>query len=176
MKTALFDYHLPQEFIAQTPADPRDASRLLVLHRESGAIEHRTFRDIGEYLRDGDILIANDSRVLPARLLGHKSTGGAVEVFLLRSLDDEQQEWECLVRGRGLGAGVSVQVAPHDPDAAPVIATIVAVNDDGSRHVRFDAPLAGRLESLGALPLPPYITDYHGDAERYQTEIGRAHV
>ncbi|MCB0053341.1 MAG: S-adenosylmethionine:tRNA ribosyltransferase-isomerase, partial [Caldilinea sp.] len=108
MDTALFDYELPASFIAQQPAEPRDSSRLLVLHRADGRLEHRTFRDVGEYLRAGDLLVANDSRVIPARLHGHKSTGGAVEVFLLRQQDDTGLRWECLVRGRGLNEGATV--------------------------------------------------------------------
>ncbi len=86
MKTSEFDYHLPPELIAQTPVEPRDASRLLVIHRQTGALEHRLFRDIVEYLRPGDLLVGNDSRVIPARLHGTKSSGGAVELFLLRPL------------------------------------------------------------------------------------------
>ncbi len=108
MDTALFDYELPASFIAQQPAEPRDSSRLLVLHRADGRLEHRTFRDICEYLHAGDLLVANDSRVIPARLHGHKPTGGAVEVFLLRQQDDAGLLWECLVRGRGLNAGATV--------------------------------------------------------------------
>src|SRR5690606_23661378 len=108
MDTALFDYELPAAFIAQQPAEPRDSSRLLVLHRADGRLEHRTFGEIGEYLRAGDLLVANDSRVIPARLHGHKPTGGAVEVFLLRQQDDAGLLWECLVRGRGLNEGATV--------------------------------------------------------------------
>jgi len=100
MHTDLFDYELPASFIAQQPAEPRDSSRLLVLHRADGRIEHRTFADIGDYLRPNDLLIANDSRVIPARLYGHKATGGQVELLLLKPLDDDWQTWECLTRGR----------------------------------------------------------------------------
>ena len=93
MKTELFDYYLPPELIAQTPAEPRDSSRLLVLHRASGQIEHRHFRDIGDYLKPDDLLIANDTRVIPARLWAHKATGGRVEIFLLKRLDDQGEVW-----------------------------------------------------------------------------------
>ena len=102
MRTDLFDYDLPHHFIAQQPADPRDSSRLLVLDRTSGGIEHRTFGEIGAFLRAGDLLVANDSRVIPARLHAHKPTGGAVEIFLLSQQDDDGREWSCLVRGREL--------------------------------------------------------------------------
>ncbi|MCC9076585.1 tRNA preQ1(34) S-adenosylmethionine ribosyltransferase-isomerase QueA [Litorilinea aerophila] len=177
MKTALFDYDLPPELIAQEPAEPRDSSRLMVLHRADGRIEHRRFRDIGDYLRAGDLLVANDSRVIPARLHGHKSTGGKVEIFLLRKLDQAGSEWECLTRGRNLVAGVQVQVEPlasgEEEPAPPVEATIVAVNPSGTRVVRFAQPISPYLHQLGEIPLPPYITAYQGDRERYQTVYSR---
>ena len=110
MKTELFDYDLPTALIAQQPAEPRDSSRLLVLHRADGRIEHCTFRDIAAYLRAGDLLVANDSRVIPARLHGRKTTGGSVEIFLLRPIDDMSQQWLCLVRGRNLGEGVTILI------------------------------------------------------------------
>ncbi len=172
MKTELFDYDLPATFIGQQPAEPRDSSRLLVLHRADGRLEHRTFHEIGAYFHPGDLLVANNSRVIPARLHGHKATGGAVEVFLLRQLDTVGQVWECLVRGRKLVAGVEVLLAKADSDqaAVPTIrATIQAVHATGSRTVHFSAPLRPYLDELGEMPLPPYITGYVGDRERYQT-------
>jgi len=169
MRTDHFDYELPKRFIAQRPAEPRDSSRLLVLERESGRIEHRRFSEIGAFLRAGDVLVANDSRVVPARLLGHKPTGGAVEIFLLRQLDDTGMEWRCLVRGRGLRVGARV-----DLDGGPIDAEIVAEEDGGLRRARFSAPIGGILEALGELPLPPYITEFAGDRGRYQTVYGRA--
>lgn len=172
MKTALFDYHLPQELIAQQPAEPRDASRLLVLERETGAITHRRFRDIGDYLHAGDLLIANDSRVIPARLLGHKPSGGRVELFLLRALDEAEREWEALVRGRNLVEGVQV-LLDRAAGAPPIQAEIVQVLPSGARRLRFNIPLLGLLEQIGEVPLPPYITDYAGDRERYQTVYSR---
>ncbi|MEZ4583446.1 MAG: S-adenosylmethionine:tRNA ribosyltransferase-isomerase [Caldilineaceae bacterium] len=108
MRTELFNYELPAEFIAQQPAEPRDSSRLLVLDRATGALEHRAFSEIGAYLRTGDLLVANDSRVIPARLHGVKATGGQVEVFLLKQLDDDGVRWECLTRGRNVREGVAV--------------------------------------------------------------------
>lgn len=181
MKTDLFDYDLPATFIAQQPVEPRDSSRLLVLHRADGRLEHRTFREIGDYLQAGDLLMANNSRVIPARLHGRKVTGGAVEIFLLRQRDDLGQAWECLVRGRSLVAGVEIRVEksadnhqspPHpltpSPDY-PLVATIQSVNPTGTRTITFSAPLRPYLDELGEVPLPPYITSYVGDSERYQT-------
>ena len=167
MDTALFDYELPASFIAQQPAEPRDSSRLLVLHRADGRLEHRTFRDVGEYLRAGDLLVANDSRVIPARLHGHKPTGGAVEVFLLRQHDDDGLRWECLVRGRGLNEGATVALG------AGLSATVLEVLPSGTRIVAFSAPVRPYLDELGEVPLPPYITAYAGDRERYQTIYSR---
>lgn len=169
MQTAQFDYNLPPSFIAQQPAEPRDSSRLLVLHRTDGRVEHRYFRDIVEYVRAGDLLVANNSRVIPARLRGRKETGGQVEIFLLRQEDDAGLVWECLVRGRGLRAGVSVTVeradlAPSD-EPGELTATIIGMNESGTRVVSFAASPLG----AGEIPLPPYITEYAGDAERYQT-------
>ena len=181
MKTDLFDYDLPAAYIAQQPVEPRDSSRLLVLHRADGRLEHRTFREIGDYVQAGDLLVANNSRVIPARLLGHKKTGGAVEIFLLRQRDELGQQWECLVRGRNLIAGVEVrlektgnndQSPPHPLTPSPshsLTATIQAVNPTGTRTIGFSAPLRPYLDELGEVPLPPYITSYGGDRERYQT-------
>ena len=171
MKTDLFDYDLPQSYIAQQPAEPRDSSRLLVLDRATGQIEHRTFREIGDYLRAGDLLVGNNSRVIPARLHGHKPTGGAVEIFLLRQVDALGQEWLCLVRGRNLVAGATVLLG--SPAAAPLVATITTVHESGTRTINFSTPIQPYLAELGEVPLPPYITEYHGDRERYQTIYSR---
>lgn len=167
MKTALFDYALPPEYIAQSPAEPRDASKLLVLDRATGTIEHRTFRDIGDYLHPGDLVVANDSRVIPARLFGTKPTGGRIELFLLHRLNNDDSTWEALVRGRGLTEGTEIQLADD------MVAHITAVLPDGSRHVRFNHPVSRWLSEQGEIPLPPYITDYQGDRERYQTVYSR---
>lgn len=180
MRTDLFDYPLPPEQIAQQPAEPRDSSRLLVLHRADGRMEHRIFREIADYLAAGDLLIANDSRVIPARLRGRKRTGGRVELFLLRPLDEEGREWECLVGGRGLRPGAAVLLGEMDaglgPGVAPaaaLTAEIVAEQPGGTRTVRFSAPVRPYLDELGEIPLPPYITQYTGDRERYQTVYSR---
>jgi S-adenosylmethionine:tRNA ribosyltransferase-isomerase len=163
MDTALFDYNLPPSFIAQSPAEPRDSSRLLVLHRADGRIEHRSFCDVVNYLQPGDLLVANNSRVLPARLHGHKASGGAVELFLLRQLDKDGAEWECLVGGKGLHPGATVMLSSN------LSATITYVNATGTRHVHFSSPVRPYLDELGEIPLPPYIAGYSGDRERYQT-------
>ena len=180
MRTELFDYELPPEFIAQQPAEPRDSSRLLVLDRATGAIEHRMFNEIGDYLRAGDLLVANDSRVIPARLHGVKATGGQVEVFLLKQLDDDGVLWECLTRGRNVREGVEVTLTRagdgRDADVAvdsAINAVIEAVTPTGTRHVRFSTPVWPYLDDLGEIPLPPYITQYTGDRERYQTVYSR---
>jgi S-adenosylmethionine:tRNA ribosyltransferase-isomerase len=177
MDTSLFDYDLPQELIAQQPSEPRDSSRLMVLHRADGQIEHRTFRDVVGYLHPRDLLVANNSRVIPARLHARKATGGVVELFLLRQLDDEGCEWECLVGGKGLHAGVTVtlldaQPQPHsqpETQSDALLATVTFVSATGTRHVHFSAPVQPYLAQLGEVPLPPYITEYAGDRERYQT-------
>ena len=184
MLTSLFDYDLPASFIAQQPAEPRDSSRLLVYERASGRVTHAHFHNIGDYLRPEDLLVANNSRVIPARLHGRKATGGQVEIFLLRRLDENDLRWECLVRGRGLRAGAQVAVemgsSPSFAQAAPgpseaeegkgqIEAVIEEVNESGTRVVRFaESPLG-----MGEIPLPPYITEYGGDRERYQTVYSR---
>jgi S-adenosylmethionine:tRNA ribosyltransferase-isomerase len=174
MKTSEFDYELPSEMIAQTPVEPRDASRLLVLDRCSSRISHHRFREIGGFLRPGDLLVANDSRVIPARLLGRKETGGRAEVFLLRRR--QERIWEVLVRGRRLGPGTRVEI--HGPQANGVgppflWATIIAETAEGGRVVEFNQPVEPLLENLGIVPLPPYVHQPLADAERYQTVYAR---
>ncbi|HEY65121.1 MAG TPA: tRNA preQ1(34) S-adenosylmethionine ribosyltransferase-isomerase QueA [Caldilineae bacterium] len=170
MRTADFDYELPPELIAQTPVEPRDSSRLLVVHRNTGELEHRIFRDIVEYLQPGDLLVCNESRVIPARLHGRKLTGGRVEVFLLTRKDD--RTWETLVRGKGLRPGVQIRIE----DAAgreAATARIIAETTDGGRIVEFDRPIDPLLPQVGEIPLPPYIHKPLKDPERYQTVYAR---
>lgn len=162
MKLEQFEFALPPSLIAQQPAEPRDSSRLFVYHRQSDQIEHRVFRDIVDYLNPGDLLVANNSRVIPARLHGAKPTGGQVELFLLKPLDQQRLRWECLVRGRNLNVGSTVALGD-------TIATVEAVNESGTRAVSFSGPIDG----LGEIPLPPYITEFDGDRERYQTIYSR---
>ena len=169
MKTHDFFYELPDELIAQTPLQQRDASRLLVLDRVSGEVKHRHFYDIIEYLRPGDCLVMNDSRVLPARLLGHRPTGGAVEVLLLRDLGDKK--WECLCKpGRKMQPGNEVIFGDGE-----LSATVTQVLDDGNRVAEFhyEGIFLEVLERLGKMPLPPYIKAELADQERYQTVYSR---
>ena len=169
MKTHDFWYELPEELIAQTPLLQRDSSRLLVLDRESGQVSHRHFYDILDYLKPGDCLVMNDSRVLPARLLGHRPTGGAVEVLLLRDLGDKK--WECLCKpGRKMQPGNEVIFGNGE-----LTATVTEVLDDGNRVVEFhyEGIFLEVLERLGKMPLPPYIKAGLADQERYQTVYSR---
>ena len=169
LKTHDFWYDLPEELIAQTPLMQRDTSRLLVLNRKTGSVTHRHFFDIIEYLQPGDCLVMNDSRVLPARLLGHRPTGGAVELLLLRDLGDKK--WECLAKpGRKLQKGQEVVFGNGE-----LTATITEVLDDGNRVVEFhyEGIFLEVLERLGKMPLPPYIKAELQDQERYQTVYSR---
>ena len=159
-----FDYHLPPERIAQTPVEPRDHSRLLVLDRATGQLEHRHFYEIGRYLRPGDLLVANDSRVLPARLYGQKASGGKTELLLLKQHD--AQRWEALIKGK-VAVGTSLIITGHS--GAQVQATVEELLESGSRIVRFEQPINDRLPELGSMPTPPYITAPLTDPERYQT-------
>ena len=169
MKTHDFYYELPEELIAQTPLQQRDASRLMVLNRVTGEIEHKHFYDIIDYLHPGDCLVLNDSRVLPARLLGHRPTGGAVEVLLLRDLGDKK--WECLCKpGKKMREGDTVSFGE-----GTLTATVRQVLEDGNRVVEFhyEGIFLEVLERLGKMPLPPYIKAELKDQERYQTVYSR---
>ena len=168
-KTRDFWYDLPEELIAQTPLEKRDTSRLLTVDRNTGALCHKHFYDILDHLNPGDTLVMNDSRVLPARLLGHRPTGGAAELLLLRDLGGN--EWECLAKpGRKLTDGAEVIFGD-----GRLTAKVVAVKEDGNRVVKFDYQgiFLEVLESLGKMPLPPYIKEELHDQERYQTVYSR---
>ena len=174
MKTSEFDYDLPVEMIAQTPIEPRDTSRLLVLSRESGHISHHRFREISDFLHPGDLLVANDSRVIPARLMGRKESGGQAEVFLLRRR--QERIWETLVRGRRLRPGTRIEI--DNPKAQgershSLSATIIAETPAGGRVVEFEVPVEPLLDELGIVPLPPYVHEPLADGERYQTVYAR---
>ena len=169
MKTHDLWYDLPEELIAQTPLEQRDTSRLLQLDRLTGQVTHRHFYDIVDLLNPGDCLVMNDSRVLPARLLGHRPTGGAVELLLLKDLGNKQ--WECLAKpGRKLQEGQEVVFGD-----GKLTATILRVQPDGNRIVEFhyEGIFLEVLEQLGKMPLPPYIKAELEDQERYQTVYSR---
>ena len=167
--TSDFDYELPPERIAQTPIEPRDHARMMVMHRDTGEIEHRHVYDIAEYLQPGDLLVLNDTRVIPARLLGRKETGGRAEVFLLKEL--EAGRWEALVKGKSLTAGKKVIIASEE---GPSVTAVIEEELDGPRRVvRFDRDISHLLDDLGEIPLPPYIHAPLQDPERYQTIYGR---
>ena len=164
MRTGDFDYHLPRELIAQTPAEPRDHSRLMALDRRTGETEHRRFYEISRYLRPGDLLVLNDSRVIPARLRGRRlGSGGAIELLLLHR--EGEGTWRVLVRpGRRLRPGARFEVDGAEGE-------VLAVADGGARIVRLSDE--GVIQRSGEMPLPPYIETPLEDPERYQTVYAR---
>ncbi len=170
MKTSDFDYYLPKELIAQSPIEPRDASRLMVLDRRTGAIEHRTFRDLADYLAVGDVLICNESRVVPARLFGRKvPTGGKVELLLVAKRGE--QVWEVLTKGRKVRVGTQVEL---DRDGGKgLVGEVVEQAGEGARLIEFESPIEPLLDELGVVPLPPYIHEPLEEPERYQTIYAR---
>lgn len=165
MQTSDFDYDLPRSFIAQSPLASRDSSRLLVLHRDTGDTEHRIFREVGDYLRKDDLLVLNQTRVMPGRIYARRTTGGRVELLLLRRRDE--LTWEALVGGHGLSLGKRVQVE-QGPEAE-----IVGEVEGAGRLIRFEEPIEPFLPQVGNIPLPPYIHEKLADPERYQTVYGR---
>lgn len=169
MKTSDFTYELPEELIAQTPIAKRDASRLMVLDKQSGEIEHRHFYDLPRYLRAGDCLVLNDSRVIPARLFGVRPGGGVTEIILLRDLGDKR--WECLCRpGKKTRVGNTITFGNGE-----LSAVVEDVREDGNRVLRFEYEgiFLEILDRLGQMPLPPYIKTQLEDKERYQTVYSR---
>ena len=169
MKRTDFSFDLPEELIAQTPLQRRDASRLLHLDKKTGALEHAHFYDLPRFLRKGDCLVLNDSRVLPARLIGTRSSGGGVELVLLRDLGDGK--WECLSRpGRKTKPGTELSFGDGE-----LTATVLEVAEGGNRIVQFhyEGIFLEVLERLGKMPLPPYIREELQDSERYQTVYSR---
>lgn len=170
MKTSDFDYQLPSDRIAQVPVEPRDHSRLLVLRRASGEIAHRRFWEIESYLNAGDVLVLNESRVIPARLLGEKKAGGArIELLLLNRLGPNL--WEALARpGKRLRCGSVIEVTFADKRDR-LIAEIQEKREDGTVRVRLSEE--NLIERLGTIPLPPYIHNSVVDPERYQTVYAR---
>jgi S-adenosylmethionine:tRNA ribosyltransferase-isomerase len=180
MRIDEFDYTLPEELIAQTPVEPRDHSRLLVVHRDGERMEHRRFYDLADFLRAGDLLVANESRVFPARLFGYKvPTGGKVEVLLLRPLPQPGEEgaeprtWEALVSpGRRIGEGTRLGFGDRSVGSY-LEADVIARTELGARMLRFSSPPRPQLDALGQTPLPPYIHEELRDPERYQTVYAR---
>jgi len=174
LKTSDFDYHLPESSIAQTPAEPRDSSRLLVLRRDTGELEHRIFRDVTGYLRVGDLLVLNQTRVIPARIFAHKATGGRVELLLLRRRDP--LTWEALVGGKGLHVSTKVFVESDYYNREneklgdfSLQAEIVEILEGSERLIKFTEPIEPYFSEVGHVPLPPYIHEKLTDPERYQT-------
>lgn len=172
LKRRDFRYELPPELIAQYPLAKRDASRLLVLDRAYNRLEHRKFTDLVDYLRAGDIVVANDSRVVPARLYGRKqATGGQVELLLLERLDETR--WRALVGGKRLRSGTRVELLGHDGQPSLLTVVIERELDGPLREIAFDQQPDDALEQLGHTPLPPYIRVALKDPERYQTVYAR---
>ncbi|MBI5840372.1 MAG: tRNA preQ1(34) S-adenosylmethionine ribosyltransferase-isomerase QueA [Chloroflexi bacterium] len=178
MKTSDFDYHLPESSIAQTPSEPRDSSRLLVLHREMGQVEHRIFRDLGLLLHPNDLLVLNRTRVIPARIFAKKETGGRVELLLLRRRDE--LTWEALVGGKGLRVGTKVFLESGDssrrnPKSGDfgLQAEILEILEGSERLIKFSEPIEPYFPTIGNVPLPPYIHEKLADPERYQTVYAR---
>ena len=168
LSTDMFNYELPKEFIAQTPVEPRDHSRLLVYNRNTDSVEHRYFYNLPEYLKAGDVLVINETRVLPARLMGKKQTGGIVELLLLNRR--EKDIWETLARpGRRIRPGERLVFSER------LQAEVLESLPDGGRLIRFiyDGIFEEILDELGQMPLPPYITERLEDKERYQTVYSR---
>ena len=164
MKTSDFDYYLPEELIAQTPVYPRDSSRLLVYDRESGKIEHKRFYEIVDYLKEGDLLVRNNTRVLPARMFSFTPNGAKVEVLLLKRLN--LTDWEVLVKpGKKARVGATLVLSEE------LSLTVIGLAEEGSRIVRFEfnGVFEDIISRLGEMPLPPYIKEKLKDQERYQT-------
>jgi S-adenosylmethionine:tRNA ribosyltransferase-isomerase len=165
LHTSDFDYHLPESSIAQTPIEPRDSSRLLVLHRDTRKLEHKIFRKVGEYLHPTDLLILNQTRVIPARIYARKSTGGRIELLLLRR--EDELTWQCLVGGKGMRVAAKIKV--EDGPQAEIIKML----NGSERLVQFGEPIEPYFPKIGNVPLPPYIHEKLNDPERYQTVYAR---
>jgi len=163
MKLADFDYDLPPQFVAQTPIERRDSSRLMRLDRTTGAVSHHVFTDIVDMLRPNDVLVLNNTRVIPARLQARKAeTGGIVEILLLKKLDERR--WQALIGGRNIRAGMQLDFSGSD-----LTCSVVRVLEKSQRIIAFSRPVDGLLPDMGEMPLPPYINRALDDAERYQT-------
>jgi len=171
LKLSDFDYNLPKELIAQEPCEPRDAARLLVLDKKTGAIEHRHFYDVIDYLRSGDILVLNNTRVFPARLIGaKKDSGGKIEIFLLRKISGAV--WQCLVGGKIKQDNQEIIFSV--PGRSELIAKIIKNNNDGTWEVKFNksgASFMNIVENIGLMPLPPYIKSAQGGSATIRKKV-----
>ena len=165
LRTSDFDYDLPPEFIAQKPVEPRDRAKLMVVHRPDCTITHAVFRDLGRFLRPGDVLVVNRTRVIPARIFARKPTGGRVELLLVKQ--EGPEVWQALVRGRRVRPGLRLQV-----EGGPQVEVLADLGGP-LRRVRFTRPVWEWLEQAGQVPLPPYIKARLEDPERYQTVFAR---
>lgn len=166
MQTTSFDYYLPEDLIAQVPIEPRDSARLMVVDRQTGQIEHKVFRELIDFIRPGDLMVFNNTRVIPARLFSRKvDTGGQVELLLL---NQSGSSWEALIGGRRVREGTRLELLDHQGNPSGVRADIVKY-DGGKGFVEFRLPTSQWLDVLGHTPLPPYIHNYTGNPERYQT-------
>ena len=167
-----YDYFLPEEQIAQDPLADRSSSKLLVLDKNTGETSHHVFKEIIDYLNPGDCLCINNTKVLPARLIGRKKTGGVVEVLLLKRLEDEKSKWEVLTRpGKKARVGDEIIFGGEGPEDFDLLCRVTEVKEDGNRIVEFeyDGIFEEILDKLGQMPLPPYITHRLEDKNRYQT-------
>jgi S-adenosylmethionine:tRNA ribosyltransferase-isomerase len=172
MRTEEFDYHVPPELIAQSPIEPRDTSRLMVLDRNTGAIEHRMFHHLADYLAAGDVLICNESRVIPARLFGHKlPTGGKVELLLVAKRGEKV--WEVLTKGRKVTVGTRIELGRDQGESEGIVGEVIGQPGEGAKLMKFEVPIEPLLDELGVVPLPPYIHQPLREPERYQTIYAR---
>ena len=161
-----YDYYLPQELIGQSPREPRDHARLMLVDRKNHTVEHKHFYDIIDYLNEGDILVRNSTKVIPARLFGHKETGGVLEILLIKRIDLDT--WECLLKpAKKLKLGQKLYVGTNKE----LVAELIEIKDDGNRVLKFEYEGAFEevLDKLGSMPLPPYIVEKLKDKDRYQT-------
>lgn len=161
-----YDYYLPQELIGQSPREPRDHARLMLVNRKDHTVEHKHFYDIIDYLEKGDILVRNSTKVIPARLFGHKETGGVLEILLIKRIDLDT--WECLLKpAKKLKLGQKLYVGTNKE----LEAELIEIKDDGNRILKFsyEGAFEEVLDKLGSMPLPPYIVEKLKDKDRYQT-------
>jgi S-adenosylmethionine:tRNA ribosyltransferase-isomerase len=161
VKTSQFNYILPPEFIAQRPAEPRDHSRLMVADWKTGQVNHAWFNQIDDFLHNGDLLVINRTRVIPARIFAKKTTGGRVEILLIRK--ESELIWETLLGGKGINKGMKIEIS------GKLNAEVIEVFEGSRRLLRFNKPIEHYLPSIGQMPLPPYIHEKLKDPERYQT-------